>query len=326
MLLLVVTPSSTTHRWLAGRFPEGVHVGDYAIDLPGLLNVVDCVTAAAVFLVFLSILDVLAVLLGDAMARGTGGSLAGALIATTFALGPAVIAGTTVSIALLHVGLAETTPSTPPTDEVNATISWFGWHLADVVPVLDLPDTLNWSLRYEFVDRWTGVLLVAGKLLLVGLLAGPIAMFVRMSLERARARRPKPALLGAARRFRDLLDEMTSLINAAEEEGLDVKRSYSSYNRAESAALRARRSVGPAIEQLQSLFGPGSVVDAAEAAASSLSDRLDQVDDVRWRLRSPSRCEERDRLLEGVRDRRRAATKTVAHYDEAVSGALSDAK
>lgn len=164
---------------------------------------------------------------------------------------------------------------------MNATISWFGWHLAEVVPVLDLPDTLNWSLRFEFVDRWTGVLLLAGKLMLVGLLAGLIAMLVRMLLERARARRPKPALLGAARRFRNLLDEMTSLIDAAEEESFYVETVHSDFYRAKFEASQAARLVSPAIEQLQSLFGPGKVVEAAEAAVSSVTDHRDQLDEVR---------------------------------------------
>jgi hypothetical protein len=325
VLRLVIAPSSPAHTWLTAQFPEGVHVADYAIDLPWLLKALDCVTAGLVILIFLQMMGALAGVLIEAMERGTGPSRAAALTGTVLTLGPAIVVGAMVSIALLHVGLAETTPSIPGDGEVNATISWFGWHLADVVPVLDLPDTLNWRLRFEFVDRWTGVILVAGKLLLVGLLAGPIAMLVRMSLERARARRPKPALLGAARRFRDLLDKITSLVDAAEKESLSGEMTHRKFYRAKFEASRATRLVGPAIEQLHSLFGPGKVVEAAEAAASSLTDRLDQLDEVPSQLFMSGR-EERARVLEGVRDRRRAATKKVASYDEAVSGALNDAK
>jgi hypothetical protein len=347
-LRLVIAPSSPAHAWLTAQWPEGLDVGDHTLDLPSMLNGVDGVTAAVVIFIFLAILGGYAAVLDTVMARGTGASRATALIGTVMALGPAIMVGAAVALALLHMEVAETTPSIPQESEVNAAISWFGWHLAEVIPVLDVPGTLNWDLRFEFVDRWTGVLLVMGKLFLVGLLAGPIAMVVRMSVERARARRPTPTLLGAAGRFRELLDELTALVDTAERETVRARkgrddfhlyrgrgmtgRGSSNASRARGKASRARyeasqlrRLLGPAIEQLQSLFGPGEVTEAAQAAASSLTDRLDSLQEIDTALFFSTDDEDLERVLDELRDDRRSSREKVARYDEAVSAAFSEA-
>jgi hypothetical protein len=348
-LRFVIAPSSPAHTWVTARLPGGVHLGDNALDLPSILNAVDGVTAAVVCLTFGAMLGGVAAVFDRAM-RGTGGSRAGTLIASVLVLGPAIMAGAAVSMALLHLEWAEATPSIPQDSEVNATIAWFGWHLADVVPVLDLPETLHWNLRFEFVDRWTGVLLLAGKLLLVGLLAGPVALVVRMTIDRARARRPTPPLLGAAGRFRDLLEDLASLIaraeDAAEEEAkekesvrahptprihgrgmVNTTRSTLAPTRdsrytAVAKASRTTPMLDPAMDQLQSLFGPGEVVDAAEAAASCLTERLEMLEDLPWRV---FRAHGWDAVASEVRDRRRSFSESLARYDDAVSAALGHA-
>ena len=217
LLWLVIAPSSVAHTWLTARFPDGIHFGDYGVDLPWLLKGVDGVTAAIVLLVVLSMMSGLAGFLGEAMGLRGRASRAGVLVATILTLGPAIIAATAVSIALLHVGWAEATPTIPPVDEVNATVNWYGWHLADLLPILDLPDTMNWVVNFEYVDRWSAFVMLGAKLLLIGLLGWPIAILARMSLEQARDRRPKPALLGVTGRFGVLLDELMSGADAAEQ-------------------------------------------------------------------------------------------------------------
>jgi hypothetical protein len=37
------------------------------------------------------------------------------------------------------------------------------WHLADLVPFLDVPHTVHWQLHHDFTDHWSGVLVLVLK-------------------------------------------------------------------------------------------------------------------------------------------------------------------
>jgi len=45
----------------------------------------------------------------------------------------------------------------------DAAYAYYVWHLADVVPVLEVPKTLNWTLNHPFTDVAHGALTVAYK-------------------------------------------------------------------------------------------------------------------------------------------------------------------
>jgi hypothetical protein len=55
----------------------------------------------------------------------------------------------------------------PTLDPAWAMFSYYGWHLLDSVPVLDITNTLRWAEPYQFTDRWSSSLLLAYKLLVI---------------------------------------------------------------------------------------------------------------------------------------------------------------
>jgi hypothetical protein len=105
----------------------------------------------------------------------------------------------------------------------------------------------------------------------------------------------------------------------------NASRARGKASRARYEASQLRRLLGPAIEQLQSLFGPGEVTEAAQAAASSLTDRLDSLQEIDTALFFSTDDEDLERVLDELRDDRRSSREKVARYDEAVSAAFSEA-
>jgi hypothetical protein len=53
------------------------------------------------------------------------------------------------------------------TDSVGQAATYFLWHLAEAVPVLRIPATLNWNPRFAFDSSAAGVALLAYKILII---------------------------------------------------------------------------------------------------------------------------------------------------------------
>jgi hypothetical protein len=50
---------------------------------------------------------------------------------------------------------------------VGPTVAHYTWHFLGAIPVLDIPDTLNWTLGTTFTDLGSGALLLVYKLLVI---------------------------------------------------------------------------------------------------------------------------------------------------------------
>jgi len=102
-------------------------------------------------------------------------------------------AAAAASIGFLQLGIADTAQPLAAAGQIRAAVSFHVWHALDAVPGLAIPDTLNWSLGHEFIDRWSGGTLLVYKLVFVAILTVPIgravrAFFLRLRLRRSAAR------------------------------------------------------------------------------------------------------------------------------------------
>jgi hypothetical protein len=93
-----------------------------------------------------------------------------------------------VSIALVHVGLAEPTTAIAPGEEYRTSIEWFAWNAAKVAPLVDVPTTTSWTLSNPFVDPFTGGLTVLLRFLMGFIVFFPVGVLVAITIEDAGAR------------------------------------------------------------------------------------------------------------------------------------------
>lgn len=85
---------------------------------------------------------------------------------------------TAVTADLYERGLLTTEP--PVDDQLVLTVfAYYAWSLLDAVPVLEIPDTLNWSRPANFTDIPSGMLLLAYKLLVIIPVVGVIRDILR---------------------------------------------------------------------------------------------------------------------------------------------------
>ena len=59
--------------------------------------------------------------------------------------------------------------------QLGSVEQYYAWHLADAIPALDVPETLNWEQPLASTDHLAGVLLLLFKLLAILPVAGLIA-------------------------------------------------------------------------------------------------------------------------------------------------------
>ena len=59
--------------------------------------------------------------------------------------------------------------------ELASAEQYYAWHLADAIPALDVPETLNWERPLTSTDNFAGILLLGFKLLAILPIAGLIA-------------------------------------------------------------------------------------------------------------------------------------------------------
>ncbi|RZT17516.1 hypothetical protein EV649_5063 [Kribbella sp. VKM Ac-2569] len=233
---------------------------------------------------------------------------AGAVLLTWWLL-LATLAVGAVTITMLHAGIAETSAPVAASAEVSSALEWYAWSLADTVPALDVPQTLNWSTEVEFVDRWTGALLLLMRLLLVVLLLVPLGLVFRMAVRRSartRARRGRP-LVEVASELTRSIDEILSLLDEAEQvptqgrendRGVDPSDPYAWLYK-DTRSRPDRREAEPTdsskyyvvtlrvaprisaledvIERLVGLVGEGETADSARAAAASLEHWSEEI-------------------------------------------------
>jgi hypothetical protein len=91
------------------------------------------------------------------------------------------VAFAVVSAILLHHGALGVDGTTTDDALPWRTLETFVWNLADAVPVIKIPDTLNWDPKLSFTTMSGGALVLAYKLLLVV----PFAQLAAIALARS---------------------------------------------------------------------------------------------------------------------------------------------
>lgn len=193
VILAVISGSSGVKEWISRHLGAGFDVLGLHVSASLVSALIDIAAVAVVVALaawaFLWRLPISTLNTFDRASFST--SVTGILLRFRIFL-LSTLAACACALLLLHVGIADVAPSPRPDQEVGAALRWYSWHLADAIPLLEVPKTLNWSLRFEFQDVWTGLLLVALKINLLALFILPIGLLTRLYLAHAAARRSQP--------------------------------------------------------------------------------------------------------------------------------------
>ncbi len=297
-MVLLMNPSSSLRHLVSGWLVAGADLVGLHVPISWLLLGGEWLAVAG--LVWLAIETLDEVYLIELLDLDSLRGVVGALLAYLCLPVLAVMVMAAATLALLHSGVAAVQRPIPPQDEVAATLVWYAWHVAAAVPGLDLSRTVGWSPAYEFVDRWTGAILLLCKLLLVIVLVVPVGRLIRIHLERVRRTAPAPAALDAAHSFAGLLRNLEAALDDVErlrrthspktdhlEPGdlMSVGPGHREDVTVQVLADEARQTVEAlesAMAEVRTLFGPGRVSESATAALLAAHDRLDAVNEVRW--------------------------------------------
>jgi hypothetical protein len=260
-----------------------------------------------------------------------GTELSITLALSLFGIGMAVVAIAALNVTLLNVGVASMQPAALPGGHVSATLAAYGWHLTDALPGPGVPETLGWTLRHDFTDRWSALLLLLTKLYMFSLLIFAVVQAVRSFAHYARPRRLTPATLDAAAEFAAAFRQARAAVDRETEVRLAAARRRSTdlrlrFERAGGRlpGVRPGDSAGTAppdadadveppapadplgsvsdvidkLDRVAALFGTGEVLSRADATAAALRGRLDEVKAL-W---TGFRLEEHERTLRAMRD------------------------
>ena len=87
---------------------------------------------------------------------------------------------------------AKTAPGRALNDPVGDSFAYYVWNFLNAIPVLEIPKTLGWELRFRFIDHVNPVLLLLYKVALIGpmIAAGTL---VWQDVRRLRSRTKDPA-------------------------------------------------------------------------------------------------------------------------------------
>jgi hypothetical protein len=255
-------------------------------------------------------------------------SLGGFVLLSILSIGvlaSAIMAATAVSIIVMHVGLASSFVPTG-SSEITPMAEWYVWHLAETIPLLNLPESLNWKLNTAFDDSWTGSLLLLLRILLVATLIFPIQLAVRIS--KRRWLRNVPPQLDACQRFSRSLNEAQLYLNQAEQ--LIVSRSSGLPNgqsipfhgiimdlesKAANTIDRLRKEYGAVV----ALFG---VSEVSVAASSAIKDLDNCVNILQLIMFSVMEHGVSDARLANLTEAQKAANQSQKRYEGLIRDAL----
>ena len=185
----------------------------------------------------------------------------GAVVLIALALAVAIGSFSALTAVLYHEGAVNVSGTAVREDNVidEATV-FYTWHVVNSVPLLDIPQNLNWEKPFEFEDRRGGLLLMA--------FAGAVLLPLIPAIQLATARRPRDAyedavmkaLRGNARawKVRAPRDRRSQHVAVIESGG----------TRIQVDAVRELPTVDAARRRLQLLF-----VEAARAAGHQDLDK-----------------------------------------------------
>jgi len=184
-LFLFVRRSSPIDRWLSSTFGERRNILGLRISLPWVPSVVH---VAGMTLILMSALVVYIrtrppLSLGLTYMKGSLLTSANAVFNRFRRFLVTMLAACVISLIFLHNGAAHAIPTPAPASEAGAAVGWYSWHLAELIPFLHIPESLNWSQGFEFVDPWSRVLLLMLKINLVLTIFVPVALLITLHKE-----------------------------------------------------------------------------------------------------------------------------------------------
>jgi hypothetical protein len=91
----------------------------------------------------------------------------------------AAVTFTTLTALLFEQGLIGITPAPAKTDVLDETFDFYLWHLANTVPLVDIPGNLEWSKPFEFDDALGGLLVIV----FTGFVIFPLIQLARLILD-----------------------------------------------------------------------------------------------------------------------------------------------
>jgi hypothetical protein len=322
VLELVVRRSSALDRWTAGHVPETVEVVGRTVstswlpmtlDMAGTLLVVSIAWAVAG-----EFLDAYVV-----PGHPSPPSLIASIFTSTWAYLLALVAACSVALTLLHMGIAETDPGVATSQEVGSTMGWLSWHIVDAIPIVDVTETLGWSTDVEYVDRWTGVVLVVMRALLIGLLLVPFIVLRHVVAERHQAERKPQPLIESIRAFALLAGGIQQHLDRAEKQLGDTSPHWYAGPFLDANTYFDPRPLEHQLDRIDSLIGPGPAVDAGQRLIDALAERRRAVEDVRW---SSSGSSHRNaRAQQDLERTRRDVAATRSEYERLAADALQAA-
>lgn len=278
VLVLVIRQGSLVDRWLADHVPASVEVLQLSASLAWVPTALDIACAWALIGLAWSMADDLKDAyelhyLSTFSVRRTAEALALSCWLMLLATGAAVA----VTLVLLHVGLARTDKPLPATHEVGATLEWYAWHIAQAMPVLEAPQTVNWAIDVEYIDPWTGTMLVVMRIALVAIPLASVALFIRLSVRQALRQRRDSGQLDALAIFTESVADAQGHLDRAQHQVLEGRRGTNSTHIREVQHLyladRAIRSAEHQRVKVHALLGSGPVEKAGLAAVAALKER-----------------------------------------------------
>jgi hypothetical protein len=184
-LFLFVRRSSPINRWLSSTFRKTWYILGGKVSFPWVPSVI-YVAGLILILASAFIFYILTRQPLNFRLTYTKGSLltsANAVFNRFRRLLVIMLAACVISLILLNNGAAHAIPTPTSASEAGATVGWYSWHLAEAIPFLHVPESLNWSQQFEFVDPWSRVFLLMLKIDLVLTLFVPVALLIKLHQE-----------------------------------------------------------------------------------------------------------------------------------------------
>ncbi len=221
------------------------------------------------------------------VAKGALGAYA-AIIVQVAALAAAAL------LVLHDIGLADLHPGDAAEGTTSAlALHAVAWHLLNALPGQDVPETIGWTLKQDFVGVWAGCVVLLQLMVTFALVIFPMARVVaRWASLSSRWTRPNPPLAEIPASLAHDLDTVTSILDRhdhhpnlesvrhladsyrpsqlrpphVDPERLAILRDLLEAERRLTEAERSRRKIWE-------LFGEGPVYLAANRAISALHQR-----------------------------------------------------
>ncbi|MGK2318287.1 hypothetical protein [Gordonia rhizosphera] len=283
LLELVVRRASFVEEWVDTHVPGAIHGFGHSVSISWLPQAIDVAGAGAMIALTFVAFEVLeiGVFVREHSRTSTIG-VAG-LVLWLFCL--SLLAATAVTLMLLHAGVAKTTTPLTGTNEIGATLDWFSWHLAESIPALDVANTLGWTVEVQYVDPWTGTVLVAMRAIMVAILLLPLMVVSRLLLARAARRLPRYPQVNAAREFSRRVGDVQTTLDASESHLRgNLKATFPELGPSYGEAQELLEGLDRALAPVAALLGEGRAYEAGKHTIAALNARAATLASARREL------------------------------------------